>query len=120
MSTNDRDPFAFAGEHPTDPVLAAAARWRATVQPDPALQAVAEWRQLCDSDLDGFSWAAYNFWGDVVAKVKPTTLAGAIELLREINNGDAHPDIMDNAISFLAEMGGAGVTDRGSAGVTAI
>ncbi|HET6234066.1 MAG TPA: hypothetical protein VFE41_03715, partial [Acetobacteraceae bacterium] len=104
MST-DRDPFALAGEHPLDPVAEAAARWRASM--DPALQAIAEWQRLCDSDPDGFSPKAYNFWRDVVAKVKPTTLQGAIALLRVINNGDAHPDELDNAISFLAEMGAA-------------
>jgi hypothetical protein len=108
MST-DRDPFALAGEHPLDPVAEAAARWRASM--DPALQAIAEWQRLCDSDPDGFSPKAYNFWRDVVAKVKPTTAAGALALLRAINDDDmAHPDVMGNAISALAEMGPAGVT----------
>ena len=124
MSTNERDPFAFAGEHPLDPVAEAAARWRATVHPDPAIQAIAEWTRLANRELprpefltDAFCAAqaelddeARQFWTDVVAKVKPTTLAGAIELLRVINDDDmCHGDIMDTALSALAEMGLAGV-----------
>ena len=130
MNTTDdgREPFALAGEHPVDPVAEAAASWRASM--DPAVEAVAEWRRLSKlearredfpGDVHAFIDAdnrlleqAGQFWVDVVRKVKPTTLAGAIELLRLISGNDdcCHPDVMGNAISALAEMGGAGVTAR--------
>ena len=58
MTTNDRDPFGLAGEQPAtaDPVEAAAARWRATIEPAgedvELLRLIAEEQALTDMAVD--------------------------------------------------------------------